>query len=639
MAEHPDPPHDHHCAECAPESDFPIPDPVAPRSIRDEFSSPAAALEHITSTIHSLRAVQARIDDAETVEPAEPEDHLRRALTRPGSPRVKELYRPSDLGQLVIALHQGVLGLVLNLPDPHDQALILSRLANSSSGGLMQHALDALDRARAEQGTCADPDRPDHAVIDPEAVAADIIAVEQRSTVGTSGKFLVQALTLRERMPRLWNKVTEGEIPKWVADIVNRETEHIEDPAIRRQIEVAILHRIGGKGGPSLWSGYHTRFLRKLVFELDPPALKDDPEQAERTRSVTAFEPHRGMVGIHAQLPPMDAEAVMAKIEAMAQRWARVPDEERSLDELRADALVQLVTGLDKRPPGDDEPLHGGIAQPRITVVADLDGHRGRERVWTGSTVATRERLDQLLEEAASAQIAVVPLREPDVTKPLGLYLDALSELLERLRRETTYAPSAELRRRIVERDGTCRHPGCTVAADRCDLDHVEPFVHGVPAAGGLTREDNIISLCRRHHRLKTHGNAAYRLEADGTVSVRIGESCAAESEPEGHRGQCRTACGMTYGTDAAGYRAELAALAELVAEISDLLDGVDHEIGVAAAGGAGPAAESGEPESTAAAKRAAATRRHRAYREDNPAEAPDGPSLGRAMFLEDPEF
>lgn len=637
MAEHPDPPHDH-CQECSPEPEFPIPAPVAPRSIRDEFSNPTAALEHIATTIHSLHTMQASF--AGEGDPAVPalRDHVRRALTRPGAPKVKDRFAPSEFGELVISLHRGLLGLVLGLPDPHDQALILSRLSNSASGGLMQHALDALDRAEVEQGRYEDPDRPDYAVIDPEAVAADIIAVEQRSTVGTAGKFLVQALTLRERMPRLWNAVTEGAVPKWVADIVCKETEHVEDPAIRRQIEVAVLHRIGAKGGPSLWSAHHTRFLRKLIFELDPPALKDDPEQAERTRGVAASPPRNGMVGIHATLPPMDAEAVLAKLDEMARRWGLDPNEERTLDQRRADALVQMVTGLDKRPPGNDEPLHGGTAQPRITVVADLDGNRGRERVWTGSSVAARARLDQLLEEAASAQIACVPLREPDVDKPLQQYADELSELLERLRQETSYRPSEELRRRVVERDGTCRHPGCTAAAETCDLDHVEPFVHGAPAAGGLTREDNLIALCRRHHRLKTHGNAAYHLAAEGTVTVRIGQSCAAESVPQGHRGLCRTAQGMTFGTDPAGYRAELAALAEVVAEIGALLEGVDSEIGVMV-GEPGTAAETGEAQSTAAAKRAEATRRHRRYRAEHPAAAPDGPSIGRNVFLEDPEF
>ncbi len=42
--------------------------------------------------------------------------------------------------------------------------------------------------------------------------------------------------------------------------------------------------------------------------------------------------------------------------------------------------------------------------------------------------------------------------------------------------------------------------PWCTRPAEACDLDHVIPY-----AEGGTTSSDNIATLCRRHHRLKTH--------------------------------------------------------------------------------------------------------------------------------------
>ena len=40
----------------------------------------------------------------------------------------------------------------------------------------------------------------------------------------------------------------------------------------------------------------------------------------------------------------------------------------------------------------------------------------------------------------------------------------------------------------------------CTRPAESCDLDHVIPY-----SEGGSTSSDNIATLCRRHHRLKTH--------------------------------------------------------------------------------------------------------------------------------------
>ena len=71
----------------------------------------------------------------------------------------------------------------------------------------------------------------------------------------------------------------------------------------------------------------------------------------------------------------------------------------------------------------------------------------------------------------------------------------------------TTYRPTAELARHVAARDTTCRFPGCIRAAGRCDLDHVVPFNHDNPHAGGLTTPDNMIALCRRHHLLKHRAN------------------------------------------------------------------------------------------------------------------------------------
>ncbi|MBJ8345876.1 HNH endonuclease signature motif containing protein [Antrihabitans sp. YC2-6] len=68
------------------------------------------------------------------------------------------------------------------------------------------------------------------------------------------------------------------------------------------------------------------------------------------------------------------------------------------------------------------------------------------------------------------------------------------------------YEWSAGLARWIRARDGTCRFPGCVVAAARCDIDHCERYNHRRPRAGGRTIRSNGACLCRRHHRLKTAG-------------------------------------------------------------------------------------------------------------------------------------
>jgi hypothetical protein len=56
---------------------------------------------------------------------------------------------------------------------------------------------------------------------------------------------------------------------------------------------------------------------------------------------------------------------------------------------------------------------------------------------------------------------------------------------------------SRRLAEAIMIRAGTCRFPTCTVPAERCDLDHHQPWPHGPTSAA------NLDPLCRRHHRGK----------------------------------------------------------------------------------------------------------------------------------------
>ena len=59
-------------------------------------------------------------------------------------------------------------------------------------------------------------------------------------------------------------------------------------------------------------------------------------------------------------------------------------------------------------------------------------------------------------------------------------------------RKTRTVSPA--LRRALTARDRQCRFPGCS--ARHCDAHHLQHWAHG-----GATRLDNLLLLCRRHHR------------------------------------------------------------------------------------------------------------------------------------------
>ena len=63
------------------------------------------------------------------------------------------------------------------------------------------------------------------------------------------------------------------------------------------------------------------------------------------------------------------------------------------------------------------------------------------------------------------------------------------------------------LRRAVAARDRGCAHPGCGRTASWCDIHHIREW-----QSGGQTRLDNLVMLCRAHHRLLHHSEWVVRI-------------------------------------------------------------------------------------------------------------------------------
>ena len=68
------------------------------------------------------------------------------------------------------------------------------------------------------------------------------------------------------------------------------------------------------------------------------------------------------------------------------------------------------------------------------------------------------------------------------------------------------------MRRALIARDGGCRFPGCT-SNRHCDGHHIKHWQHG-----GETSLDNLVLLCRHHHRLVHEGGFDCVKSQDGEV-------------------------------------------------------------------------------------------------------------------------
>jgi len=94
----------------------------------------------------------------------------------------------------------------------------------------------------------------------------------------------------------------------------------------------------------------------------------------------------------------------------------------------------------------------------------------------------------------------------------------------------TAYRPTVAQRRFVAARDRGCRHPGCSRPAIWTDLDHVTAHDRG-----GATDCGNLCTLCRRHHRLKTHAPGwRFTMTADGMLSVTTPSGVTRTTRPPG---------------------------------------------------------------------------------------------------------
>ena len=208
----------------------------------------------------------------------------------------------------------------------------------------------------------------------------------------------------------------------------------------------------------------------------------------------------------------------------------------RSMGERRVAAMLTIF--LAGRAPHPDQPgttagtagTGVGVAgvgltlRPRVTVIApsggNLTGWRDRARVEYART--GEAALQTLLDMLNCSHGATLQYVDPT----LGADDDP--------DRALRYRPGATLAHRIRLRDGTCRHPGCSMPAVGCDLDHVVPFDHDNPEAGGKTVEANLACLCRFHHRFKTFVGWDYALTPDGTLIITTPSGKTMYTTPDG---------------------------------------------------------------------------------------------------------
>ena len=446
---------------------------------------------------------------------------------------------------------------------PSERVDFLAALEKQSGWlqALMQVAIVAVAGARAEEdrGKFAGVDDPQREEI---ASALNLAPVTAQSRIDV-------ARTLTQHLPATCVALANGEISSAQATVIAKESaallrKGIDPDQLRFLEETAIAY-----------SEFHTptqvtNKVRSIVAKLEPAEFEVVVAEAAQGRRVTFTAQPHGMAQILALLPAAEAQTVWLAIDKLARS-------NRDKGLIVNGNRETGFTGDSDRESGftGDAGRNSGFTGergPETGFTRDagretgFTGDAGRLEQSVGSVASLPEfisshleplTLDQLradalsmiagqfLAESASEHLAhgrpvtlnltldlptFLGLNEkPGILAGYGEIPASTARLLAadaKWRRfitdpltgnlldygRTTYVPPQALVDFIVARDRRCRFPGCRQPARVCDIDHAIPWEEG-----GETSKENLGLLCRRHHRMKTHGGWKLISFADGS--------------------------------------------------------------------------------------------------------------------------
>ncbi|SDD62712.1 HNH endonuclease [Auraticoccus monumenti] len=250
-------------------------------------------------------------------------------------------------------------------------------------------------------------------------------------------------------------------------------------------------------------------WLKRLRARIEPDQSTAEAETARDRRRVEIVHVDHAMSWINAYVPTTIAVAIEKRLATAARALPEIdPDtgelDQRTQDQKRADLICHWLTSCE----GTQTTVRAEVA---ISIDArDLIGLTDGPGAVRGHGIPV-----------PAAWVRELATQETTLFR--RLVLDASGQVLDTT--SLGYQPPGALRQALQWRDGRCRVAGCQVPADRTDLDHHHPWERGGPTNAG-----NLRSLCRRHHRMKSHGHlTAHHYRPPDTYRERVLDQTSVE--------------------------------------------------------------------------------------------------------------
>ena len=241
----------------------------------------------------------------------------------------------------------------------------------------------------------------------------------------------------------------------------------------------------------------------QVVVHVDADALAEggeaDDGEAEESDSVDSVPDDNGADDNAA---PAGGRGVVAEAAGVEEPVTAAPDVPAGTSRRRAAAASAAADEASRGPAGSADGPAPSAAEPLAPAARPA---ARREAACPGPGGG-----QSVLDEAGGIQVSAETARRLACdAATVTMHHGPAGEVLDVGRRTRTIPPA--LRRALAARDGHCRFPGCR--ARRCDSHHVEHWAHG-----GATALDNLVLLCRRHHRAVHEGGFRVALGAGGKV-------------------------------------------------------------------------------------------------------------------------
>ena len=328
------------------------------------------------------------------------------------------------------------------------------------------------------------------------AGVAEQVALARRDSPARGSRHLGLAKALVHEMPHTQAALTAGELSEWRATLVVQATS-ILDVDARREVDERLAGRLGKLSDRQVRAA-----ASAVAYELDPQSVVNRAAYAVTQRRVSLRPAPDTMAYLTALLPAAQAVAVFAALHGAAGA-ARACGDSRSSDQVKADTLVERVTGQANAAGvsveiglvmTDASLLSGDHTPAVLSGYGPVPASLARALARGGSPEREADMdldmdldLDLDLDEhpgeshgdRRAAQVWVRRLYSDPVT----------SSIVDGDRRRRIFP--AHLRRLVVARDQWCRTPWC--GAPIRHVDHA--VAHG---RGGLTELANAQGLCER---------------------------------------------------------------------------------------------------------------------------------------------